>query len=72
MAVRLTQREAEVQPPATHNPGFVRRAVALWTDVMIIDLCAVVPRLMVAAGLRLMTATPSTKLFWPWLMARCG
>ena len=55
LAVRLTQREAEVQPPATHNPGFVRRAVALWTDVMIIDLCAVVPRLMVAAGLRLMT-----------------
>lgn len=53
--MRLTQREAEVQPPATHNPGFVRRAVALWTDVMIIDLCAVVPRLMVAAGLRLMT-----------------
>ena len=27
-----------MQPPATHNPGFVRRAVALWTDVMIIDL----------------------------------
>ena len=55
LAVRLTQREAEVQPPATHNPGFVRRAVALWTDVMMIHLCAVVPRLMVAAGLRLMT-----------------
>lgn len=53
LAVKLTQREAEVRPPVTHSPGFVRRAVALWTDAMIIDACAAVPRLMVAAGLKL-------------------
>ena len=54
LAVKLTQREAEVLPPVTHRPGFVRRAVALWTDAMIIDLCSVVPRLMVVVGLKVL------------------
>lgn len=54
LAVKLTQREAEVLPPVTHRPGFVRRAVALWTDAMIIDVCSVVPRLMVVIGLKVL------------------
>ena len=54
LAVKLTQREAEVLPPVTHRPGFVRRAVALWTDAMIIDVCSVVPRLMVVIGLKML------------------
>ena len=54
LAVKLTQREAEVLPPVTHRPGFVRRAVALWTDAMIIDICSVVPRLMVVIGLKML------------------
>ncbi len=52
--MKLTQREAEVLPPVTHRPGFVRRAVALWTDAMIIDVCSVVPRLMVVIGLKML------------------
>lgn len=54
LAVRLTRREEAVMPPVTHRPGLVRRAVALWTDAMIIDVCAVVPRLMVVIGLRML------------------
>lgn len=54
LAVKLTHREAEVLPPVTHRPGFVRRAVALWTDAMIIDVCSVVPRLMVVIGLKML------------------
>lgn len=54
VATKLTQREAEVLPPVTHHPGFVRRAVALWTDAMIIDVCSVVPRLMIVIGLKML------------------
>ncbi len=54
LALRLTRREGAVMPPVTHRPGLVRRAVALWTDAMIIDVCAVVPRLMVVIGLKML------------------
>ncbi len=66
-AARLTQREAEVLPPVTHSPGFVRRAVALWTDAMIIDVCAVVPRLVMAAGLRLLMGDAFDEALLNWV-----
>lgn len=52
LAVALTRRGSEGLPPVTHNPGFARRFVTLWTDAMIIDVCSVVPRLVIMAGLR--------------------
>lgn len=55
LAARLAQREAETLPPVTHSPGFVRRCVALLTDALIIDTCAVLPRLVAVVGMRALT-----------------
>ncbi len=52
LAVMLTRRGPEGLPPVTHRPGFARRCVTLWTDAMIIDVCSVVPRMVVVVGLR--------------------
>ena len=52
LAVTLTRRGPEGLPPVTHRPGFARRCVTLWTDAMIIDVCSVVPRMVVVVGLR--------------------
>jgi len=52
LAVTLTRRGPEGLPPVTHRPGFARRCVTLWTDAMIIDVCSVIPRMVVVVGLR--------------------
>lgn len=50
--VKLLMDESAERPPVTHSPGFVRRCVTLWTDAMIIDICFVVPRIMIVVGLK--------------------
>lgn len=53
-ATKLIMRGSTELPPVTHSPGFIRRCVTLWTDFMIIDVCYVVPRIVIAVGLRML------------------
>lgn len=53
LATKLILQGSTQMPPITHEPGFARRAVALWTDAAIIDICAVIPRLVIMIGLTL-------------------
>ncbi|MEY8562727.1 VanZ family protein [Eggerthellaceae bacterium 3-80] len=50
--LRFTAQEGQQLPPITHNPGFLRRCITLLTDALIIDTCAIIPRLVIVAGLR--------------------
>lgn len=52
LAVRLVGREDAELPPVTRNPGFARRFVALLTDFVIIDVCSVAPRIVIATGMK--------------------
>ena len=52
LAVRLVGREDAELPPVTRNPGFPRRFVALLTDFVIIDVCSVAPRIVIATGMK--------------------
>lgn len=54
LAVRLVMDESAQRPPITHSPGFVRRCVTLWTDALIINVCVVVPRILIAVALRML------------------
>lgn len=51
-------RLADTEP--TEHPGFVRRCVALWIDLVIVWLVAVVPYGAVAVGLEVAGRTPPT------------
>ncbi len=42
VAKAIPQRPEE-KPPITHDPGFVRRAIALWIDAMILGFCTLMP-----------------------------
>lgn len=47
--MKVLPHRTEEKPPITHEPGFVRRAIALWLDSMIIAFCTAMPWLIVAA-----------------------
>lgn len=57
LAVRLFVDELASLPPITHSPGFVRKFIALWTDYMIIDICSIVPRIVIVVGLRMLAGS---------------
>lgn len=58
LLTRFLLKEQRTAPDITSNPSFLRRFVALWTDLMIIDVCYVVPRIAIAAGAGLLTGSP--------------
>lgn len=58
--VRLVMKESATVPPITHDPGFARRFVTLWTDFMIVNVCFVIPRVLIAVGLGLLMESPSS------------
>lgn len=53
LAAKWVLDESQEQPPITHSPGFARRCVTFWTDAMIVDICSVVPRIALMAGINL-------------------
>lgn len=53
LATRVVMRSPEGPPPITHAPSFARRFVMLWTDVLIIDVCFVIPRLVAIVAVQL-------------------
>lgn len=51
LATRTVLREPDERPEITHSAGLGRRLIALWTDAMIIDVCCIVIRAVLIAGL---------------------
>ena len=54
LANRLIFRGSTEVPPVTHQPGFVRRCVTFMTDALIINVCYVVPRIVIVVALRML------------------
>lgn len=54
LANRLILRGSTEVPPVTHQPGFVRRCVTFMTDALIINVCYVVPRIVIVVALRVL------------------
>lgn len=60
LLMRFLLREPSERIEITHSPSFIRRFVALWTDLMIIDVCYVVPRIVIVAGAVILTGSSSS------------
>lgn len=56
LANRLIFRGQTEPPPVTRHPGFVRRCVTFMTDALIIDACAVAPRIIIVVALHVLDA----------------